>query len=139
MDLWLPLHHEGPDHVLRILTAVGELLIPGCDGSKPPLNKPLERVVGDEWAGVPGRPVMDLTADRLKPLARVTKRFKKLFFTESDRRAVLAVVERVVPSLERRHDDGYGGPGDDIRGIVDDLLEELRKPIRSSSRRSTYW
>ena len=137
MDIWLPLRHEGPAHALRILASVGELLLPGRDGYN--VDKPLEKVVEDEWAGVPGRPVMDLTADRLEPLAEVTKRFKELLFTESDRRAVLAVVEQVIPSLERRRDDGYDGPGDDIRSIVGDLLRKLRAPIQSSSRRSTYW
>ena len=135
MDIWLPLHHEGPVHALHILANVGELL-PGSDGYN--ADKPLEKVVEDEWAGVPARLVMDLTVDRLEPLAEVTKQFKELSFTESDRRAVLAVVEQVIPSLERRRDGGYGGPGGDVRGIIDGLLEELRKPIQLSSRRSTY-
>ena len=134
MDIWLPLRHEGQGHVLRILAAVGELLLPGWDGSKPP-DKPLEKIVEDEWAGVPGRLVMDLTADRLKPLAEVTKQVKELLFTESDRRSVLGVVERVVPSLEKRRDDGYDGPGEDIRCIVGDLIEMLRIP---TGRRPAY-
>jgi hypothetical protein len=77
--------------------------------------------VEDEWAGVPGRPATDLTADRLEPLVEVTMQFKELLFTESGRRAVLAAVEQVIPSLERRRDDGYEGPGEDIHGIVDAL------------------
>jgi len=140
MDIWLPFHHEGRDQVLRILTTVGELLPPEHDGpNRPSFDKALEKVVEDEWAGVPGRLPMDLTADRLEPLAEVTKQFKELLFTESNRTAILAAVERVVPSLERRRDDGYEGPGEDVRGIVDDLLEKLRTPMRSTSRRSTFW
>jgi len=137
MDIWLPFRHEGLDHVLRILTAIGELLIPGCNGPKA-LDKSLEKFVEDEWAGVPGRLVMDLTADRLKPLAEITEQFKELLFTESERKAVLGAVERVIPALERRRDDGYNGPGEDIRGIVNDLLEVLRMPRQSTSHRPAY-
>jgi len=140
MDIWLPFHHEGRDQVLRILTTVGELLPSENDGpDRPSFDKPLEKVVEDEWARVPGRLPIDLTADRLEPLAEVTKQFKELFFTESDRRAVLAAVERVIPSLERRRDDSYEGPGEDVRGIVNDLLGKLRTSIQSTSRRSTFW
>ena len=142
MDIWLPFHHVGRDQVLHILTIVGELLLPRYDGYNPPFNKFLEKCVEDEWAGVPGRPAQDLkglTADRLTPLAEVTKRLGGLVFTDNDRKAVLAVVERVVPSLVRRRDDGYDGPGEDIHDIVNDLLENLRLPMQSTSRRSTYW
>ena len=136
MDIWLPLHREGPVHALRILANVGELLLPERDGYN--VDKPLKKVVEDEWAGVPGRLVMDLTADRLRPLAKVTRQFKELLFTESDRRAVLAMVEQVIPSLERRREDGYDGPGDDIRGIVNDLLRNLRlSTTRPNHRRFT--
>ena len=138
MDIWIPLRHDGPDIVLRILTVVGELLLPRYDGSRPP-DKPLEKFVEDEWAGVPGRLVMYLTADHMKPLAEVTKKVKELLFTEGDRRAVLDVVEQVVPSLERRRDDDYDGPGEDIRGIVGELIEVLQIPIQSTSRRPAYW
>ena len=128
MDIWLPLHHEGPLHALRILTTVGELLLPGQDGYN--VDKSLEKVVEEEWAAVLGRLTMDLTADRLEPLAEVTGRFEKLsFFTESDQGAVLAEVGRVIPSLERRRDDGYDGPEDDIRSIIDSLLTILREPM----------
>jgi len=136
MDIWLPFHHAGRHQVLHILTNVGELLLPGYDGTNPPLDKFLEKVVEDEWARVPMRPAQDLTADRLTPLAEVTKRLGELVFTENDRKEVLAVVGRVIPSLERRRDDG---PGDDIRNIVDDLLVNLQLPMQSTSRRSTYW
>jgi len=140
MDIWLPFHHEGRDQILRILTTVGELLPPEHDGpNRLSLDKPWEKVVEDEWAGVPGRLPTDLTADRLAPLAEVTKRFRELFFTESNRKAVLAVVERVIPPLEKRRDDDYEGPGEDVRGVVDDLLVTLRTPMQSTSRRSTYW
>jgi len=37
-------------------------------------------------------------------LVEVTEWFKELLFTENDRRTVLAVVEQVIPSLERRRD-----------------------------------
>ena len=134
MDIWLPLHREGPVHVLRILANVGGLILPGSDGYN--VDKPLEKVMEDEWAVVPGRHVTDLTVDRLEPLAEVTKQFKKLLFTESDRSTVLAVVEQVISSLEGRR-DGYGGPWGDVRGIIDGLLEELREPVQSSSRRSS--
>lgn len=63
--------------------------------------------------------VMDFAADRLKPLVEVTKRFKGLLFTETDRRAVLVEVEWVIPALERRRDNGY----EDACRIVGDLLE----------------
>jgi len=135
MDIWLPFHRAGRDQVLHILTNVGELLLPRYDGSNPPFDSFIGNLVADEWAGLPGRLLKDLTASRLEPLAEVTRRFKELLFTEIDRRAVLAVVEQVIPSLERRRDDGYDGPGEDIRGIVDDLRENLRTPMR----RSTYW
>ena len=134
MEIWLPLRHEGPEYTLRILIVVGELLLP----AKPPLDKSLEKLIEDEWAGVPGRLVQDITADRLKPLAEVTEKFRELLFSESERRAVLAVVERVIPSLEKRLDGGYDGPGEDIRGIISDLLEVLRIPIESANRRPLY-
>ena len=134
MEIWLPLRHEGPDRVLRILTAVGELLLPGRDSFKPPLDKYLEKIVEDEWAGVPGRLMMNPTADRLKPLAEITEQLKGLLFTERDRKAVLGVVEQVIPSLERRRDDGYGDPGDGIRDIVTNILEILRMPTQPTNR-----
>ena len=133
MDIWLPLHREGPYHVLRTLCSVGELLLPGRDGYN--MEKPLEKVMEVEWAAVPGRYPKDLTADLLGPLAEVTEQFKRLsFFSENDRKAVLAVVEQVVPSLERRRDEGYGGPNDELRMIIEDLLRVLREPAQASSR-----
>jgi hypothetical protein len=87
MDIWLPFRHEGPDQVLRILANVWRTTTPGVRRFQPPpLDKFLEKLVEDEWAGVPGRLVKDLTADRLEPLAEVTKQFKELLFTETDRR-----------------------------------------------------
>ena len=132
MDIWLPFHHAGQDQVLRIFTNVGELPLPGYDGSNPPFDKFLQKFVEDEWAGVPGRHAQDLAADRLTPLAEVTKGFGELMFTDNDRNSVLLVVEQVIPSLERRRDDGYDGPGEDIRGIINDLLENLRTPMQST-------
>ena len=138
MDIWLPFHREGPNHALHTLCSVGELLLPGGDGYN--TEKPLEKVMEEEWAAVPARYPMDLTADRLEPLAEVTKQFKRLsFFSESDRKAVVAAVGQVVPSLERRRDEGYSGPDDRLREIIEDLLKVLREPVRSSSRRSTLW
>ena len=135
MDIWLPLHREGPRHALQILTNVGELRRGDFD-----VDKSLEKVLEDEWAAVPGRPPMELTADLLEPLAEVTKQFRALsFFTEGGRKGVLGVVERVIPGLEERRDSGYSGPGDDIRRIIDDLRQTLRVPMQSNSRRSTYW
>jgi len=124
MDVWLYFRREGPQEVLRILTHIGGLPLPEYNGSNPPLDEFLERLVEREWAGVPGRPVGDLTADRLEPLVEVTMQFKELLFTESGRRAVLAAVEQVIPSLGRQR--GGEELGEDIRGIVDVLLEILR-------------
>ena len=59
---------------------------------------------------------------------------KELLFTESGRKAVLAAVDQVIPSLERRRDDGYAGPGEDIHHIVDGLRRALRSPLLSTSR-----
>jgi hypothetical protein len=139
MDIWLPLRHEGPHHVLRILTRVNKMPLPEYDSSSPPLDRFLTKLVEDEWAGVPGRPVADITADRLEPLAEVTMELKGLLFTESGRIAVLAAVDQVIPSLERRRDDGYAGPGEDIRDIVNALQGALQTPLPLASRRSTYW
>jgi len=136
METWLPLHREGPKHALHILTNVGELRRGDFD-----VEKSLEKVLEEEWAAVPGRPLAELTVDLLGPLAEVTKQFKELpFFSESDRRAVLGRVERVIPGLEERRDGGYSGPEDGIRRIVNDLLAILREPVQSSSRRMTgFW
>ena len=135
MVTWLPFHQEGPAQVLQILSRVGELSLPEYDTSiPPPFNTFLANLVKDEWARVPGRPVADLTTDLLTPLAEVTNQLKQLLFTEIDRRAVLAEVENVIPSLEKRRDDGFGGPGEDICGFVDDLLERLRVPMPLTGR-----
>ena len=140
IDIWLSLRHEGPSQVLAILSRVGGLpLLPYNGTNPPPFDRFLEKLVKDEWAGVPGRPVIDLTVDRLGPLAEVTKRFKELLFGENERRAVLAVVEQVIPSLKERRDGGYEGPGEGVLRIIDDLLETLRAPTRSTSRGSIYW
>ena len=138
MEIWLPSRHEGPDQVLRILARVCELALPKYDRSNPPLDQFLEKLVEDEWAGVPGRPITDLIVERLEPLAVVTVQFKELLFSDGDRRAVLAVVEQVIPSLERRRDDGYEGPGDGVRGVVNALLGKLREPMQLT-RPPAYW
>ena len=139
MDIWLPFRHEGPEQAVRILTRIGEIPLPDIDGPIPALDKFLVKVVEDEWARVPGRQPMNLSIDLLEPLAEVTAQLKELLFTESDRRTVLTVVERVIPSLERRRDDSYDGPGKDILSAVEGLLEVLGLPTQSTSRRSTYW
>ena len=138
MDIWLPFRHEGPDQVIRILTRVGELPLREYDGSNLPPDKFLEQLVEDEWAGVPGRHVMNLTFDQLEPLVEVTTQLKELFFTEIDRKVVLAVVEQVIPALEKRRDDGYEGPGEDIRNIIEALIGVLQVPIQLTGRRSAY-
>ena len=140
MEIWFPFRYEGPKQVLQILARVGELSLPAYDD--PNLDKFIENLVEDEWAGVPGRPVMNLTADLLEPLAEVTKQLADLLLTENGQKAVLAAVGRVIPLLERRRDDGYEGPGEDVRRIVDDLLKKLRdqvQSVRSVGLRLTYW
>jgi len=140
MDILLPFRHEAPRQVLRIISPIGNLPVQGYENSSnpPPFDRFLEKVVEDEWKGIPGRSVTDLTANHLKPLAEITKQFKGQLFTETDRRAVLAVVVGVIPALERRRDDGYKGPGEDVRHIVDDLLEVLRVPVQSDQP-SVHW
>jgi len=128
MDVWLPFRHEGPDQVIRILTRVGELPYSGYDGSD--INKFLEQLVENEWTAVPARPLVNLTADGLEPLVEITTQFVKLMFTEIDRMAVLAVVERVIPSLEERREDGYEGPGEVFRDIVEALIGTLRVSVQ---------
>ena len=139
MDIWLPFRHEGPAQVVRILTRVSELPLMEYDGSNHPLDKLLEQLVEDAWAGVPGRPMMDLTADRLEPLVEVTTQLKELLFSEIDRKAVLGAVEQVIPALERRRDEGYEGPGEDIRNMLGALIRILQVPMQQASRLSTYW
>ena len=121
------MHHEGPYHAFLTLCSVGELLHGRDDYNA---DKPLEKVVVEEWVAVPGRHTMDLAADVVRPLAEVTEQFERLsLFSESGRKAVLAAVEQVVPSLEGRRDEGYGGPDDEFRKIIEDLLKVLREPV----------
>ena len=138
MEIWLPSRHEGPDQVLRILARVCELTLPKYDRSSPPLDEFLQKLMEDEWAGVPGRPITDLAVERLEPLAVVTVQFKELLFSDCGRKAILAVVEQVIPSLERRRDDGYEGPGDGVRGVVNALLGKMREPVQLT-RPPAYW
>ncbi|KAF9642148.1 hypothetical protein BDM02DRAFT_2540649 [Thelephora ganbajun] len=133
LDTWLPFRHEGSHQALRIFCNICELPLPEYDGSNIPLDKLLGKLVEDEWARVPGRHAKDLSAGLLQPLTEVTKQFKDLLFDEGDRRAVLHMVERVIPSLEKRCDEGYEGPGEDIHEIVNDLLKRLRMPVRSTT------
>ena len=122
MDIWLPFHRNGLPQVLRILSTVAGISLP----SNLPPDKPLVKLVEGEWDAVPGRPVQDLTVSRLESLVEITKRFKELLFDESDRGGVLAAVERVIPSLERRRDGGYEGPGEGVHGIIGGLVQDLR-------------
>ena len=136
MDIWLPFRYEGPEYILRIMANVGQFCHSDFDTISSEAS--LERRVEDEWAGVPGRPVEYLTSDRLEPLVEVTKQLKELSFDENDRRAVLNMVERVIPSLEKRCD--YTGPGDDVCKMVNDLIEDLRLSPTLPRRRSTsHW
>ena len=138
MKIWSLLHHRGPGCVLHILCNVGGLLLPGSDGYN--TEKPFAKMVEEEWMSVPGRHPQDLTVDRLGSLAEVTEQLKRLsIFSESGREAVLAAVGRVVPSLERRNDEGYGGPDDELRMIIEDLLRVLQEPAQASSSRSAFW
>ncbi|KAF9782758.1 hypothetical protein BJ322DRAFT_169425 [Thelephora terrestris] len=138
MGILLDFRHEGSHLVTQILRRVGEISSLEHDYNLP-LDSLLVKMVEDEWARVPGRRAMDLSADLLEPLAEVTTQLKEILFTEPDRRAVLAVVERVIPSLEKRRDDGYGGPGTDVCDIIDRLRVGLGKSTPSTSRRSSYW
>ena len=135
MDIWVPLHHEEPAYVLRILTRVGELLLPKRGDYD--VDNPLEKVLQEEWETVPGRLPTELTVNMLEPLAEVTEGITELF-TESDRRAILAEVEQVIPRLGQRRDGNYSDPGNDIRHIIDNLLRVLQQSIQSSSRRPAY-
>ena len=63
----------------------------------------------------------------------ITKQFRELLFTEIDRMAVLAVVEQVIPGLEERGENGYGGPGEEIRDTVAALIGILKVPVQSNS------
>ena len=95
----------------------------------------------DEWAAVPGLYPTDLTVDRLEPLAEVTMQFKMLsFFTESSRKAALAVVDRAIPSLEMRRDDSYRGLEEDVRDSdVDQVLRIIFETMQLNNRKSTSW
>ena len=131
MDLWVPFRYEGGPQILHIIGKVGGLTFatPGDRGSSS-IDEVLQKLVVEEWAAVPGRPVGDLTADRLRQLADVTGGFKELAFSDNCRKAVLATVEQVLPGLEPRREGGYPGPGDDVQDIINDLLKILRVPRR---------
>ena len=97
----------------------------------------LGRRVEDEWAAIPGPPVEYPTVDRLEPVVEVTKQLKELLYDEDNRKAVLDMVERVIPSLEKRRD--YTGPGDDVRKVVNNLVEYLWLPLRPRRRSTPEW
>ena len=88
----------------------------------------MEKLVEDEWVRVPACPLHHLTADLLASPAEIVKRLGGLLFTESDKMAVLAVVKQAIPSLERRRDCSYEGPGEDICGIVNNSLRNYVVP-----------
>lgn len=140
MDIWVPFCHEGPVYALRTLTNIGELLLPR-EGSPNPVSpdESLEKRVEDEWAAVPGRSVPDLAVDRLKPLVEVTEQFIELSTDENYRKSVLAMVERVIPSLDARCESGYGGPGEEVSSMVDDLAERLRTSQSPRRRPTNDW
>jgi hypothetical protein len=128
MDIWLPFRREGRSQIFNIIENVGGL--PSAkrdDRSFSSLDDYLQQLIVDGWKAVPGRPVHDLTAARLKPLAEVTGRF--YLFDDAHRKEVLTEVEQVIDLLGRRHDNGYDGPGQDVVKIVDDLLKKLRSPL----------
>ena len=139
MDIWLPLRREGPHQTIRILVRIGQLQPPGDGGHGFPLTNFMVEIVGDEWTRVPGRPTKDLSIEQLVPLAEVTRQLKMLLFTESDRQAVLTRVEQVIPSLEKRRDDSYEGPSEKVRGMFNNLIDDLQVPSVSTSRKSTFW
>jgi len=124
MDIWLSFRREAPDLFIRILARVGELPLSEYGGSH--LDEWLERLVEKEWAAVPGRPLVDLTANRLRPLIEITTQLNEVLFTEGGRRAALAVVEQVIPGLEKRREDGYEGPEEDMCNMVETLTVILR-------------
>ena len=138
MHIWLDFRNATPDQAIRILLRVGEIWPPE-DGQNLPIDNLIVKIVEDEWARVPGRQATDLSVDLLEPLAEVTAQLKELMFSENDRRAVLAMVERVIPCLEMRRAGGYEGPGEDICGVVNNLLSVLRASTTSTSRRPSYW
>ena len=136
MDIWFPLRHEAPEHTARIVANVGGMPLAQFNSYiSSPTDDLLRNLVVDEWAAVPGRQVSDLTADRLKPLAHVTEGFKELLFDDGCRRTVMDTVEQVLPGLELRREDGYTGPEDDVRDIINNLLAKLQIPPR---RRLTF-
>ena len=132
MDIWLSLRREGPEHTTRIVANVGELSAARRENYFFTTDNLLRTLIVDEWAAVPGpgRQVHDLTADRLKPLVEITEGFKELLFDDRCRKGVIATVEQVIPALELRRDDGYMGPEDDVRDIINNLLAKLRIPPR---------
>jgi hypothetical protein len=137
MDIWLPFRSEGRKQTACILANIGEISFPDVDV---PDDSSLVGLVRDEWMRVPGRSAGDLTTDLLAPLAGVTKRLNELLFNETDRKAVFVVVEQVIPSLERRRDHGDERLGEDVRGLVNSLLETLRMPNRPRARhRPASW
>ena len=137
MDIWLPLHREGPDLVLRILANVGGLIRPKEDGYK--TDKTLEKVVEDEWATVPGRKPIDLTRERLEPLTEITMALNmRSFFNKRSKKAVWDAVNKVIPSYEGRREGDGRELGEEVRPIIDPLLRMLSEPIQPSSRRFAY-
>ncbi|KAF9778756.1 hypothetical protein BJ322DRAFT_489434 [Thelephora terrestris] len=125
MDIWLDCRHEGPHQAIQILLRIGKIPPPE-DGHHLQIDDLLVKIVADEWARVPGRQAKDISADLLKPFVEVTMQLKESFFSESDRQAVLAVVEQVIPSLEKRQNFAYEGPGKVVSAMVSGLLCALR-------------
>ena len=139
-DIWLRFRHEDLVDALRILTNVGQLGPLSRAGSpSPPSDEPLVKLVEEEWAVVHRRPAPDLTVDRLKPLVEVTEQLMRLVFNDNDRKNFLAIVTPVIPFLQEKREDGYEGPGEDVRGIVGDLVKKLESSqLPAHGRRATY-
>lgn len=123
MDMWCRHYTEAPERSFGIIVTIGRIPLPDV---YTPALKSLADFLKDEWARVPGRGAGDLTSDKLAPFADVTKKLAETVFKREDRDAILVAVERVIPSLQKRHER----ISEDIRGIVDSLLKTLREPIQ---------
>ena len=135
MDIWLPLRSEGWKQIVAIFARVAEIPSPEIRVFS---RRSLVVLVEKEWVRVSRSRGGNLTADLLIPLVEVTKKLKELWFDEKDRKAVLTVVEQVIPSLEEGNNEG---PKEDIRCIVGDLVKVLQVPRASTSakQRSASW
>ena len=123
--MWLPWRSDGWSQVICILENISKITFPKIEPAED-MDMLLIKVVRDEWARVPGRGAKDLTADVLAPFAEVTVRLNHSLFDEDGRRAVLTVVEQVIPSLERWRSENHEELEEGVNRIVRALLEDLR-------------